>query len=106
MKFTLKLTLRVPRKYLLSTIIIKPIKAHRYVKSGVGAVLLVRNPYEAIMSEFNRKRGHGHTSHASVKAGFEIFPLSTCRGDYNSYRGGGVCKHTLAGVYIGVSISS
>jgi len=43
------------------------VKAHRYVKSGVGAILLIRNPYEAIMSEFNRKRGHGHTSHASVK---------------------------------------
>ena len=31
-----------------------------------GAIVLIRNPYEAILSEFNRRRGHGHTSHAKL----------------------------------------
>jgi hypothetical protein len=37
------------------------VKAHRFTKGAESAILLIRNPYEAILSELNRKRGHGHT---------------------------------------------
>jgi len=45
------------------------IKAHTYnsgPKDKEGAVLLIRNPFDAALAEFNRA-GHGHTGHASTK---------------------------------------
>ena len=46
------------------------IKAHTFnsgPKDKEGAVLLIRNPFDAALAEFNRA-GHGHTGHASTKA--------------------------------------
>ena len=40
------------------------VKAHRQIKKNDGAVLLIRNPYDAILAEFNRNHGGGHTGHA------------------------------------------
>ena len=45
------------------------IKAHTFnagPKDKEGAVLLIRNPFDAALAEFNRA-GHGHTGHASTK---------------------------------------
>lgn len=66
------------------------VKAHRYVKSGASAILLIRNPYEAIMSELNRRRGHGHTSHADSKEFYTQFWRDLVRQEsgrwFNLYR--------------------
>ena len=46
------------------------IKSHSFnsgPKDKEGAVLLIRNPFDAALAEFNRA-GHGHTGHASTKA--------------------------------------
>ena len=45
------------------------IKTHTFnsgPKDKEGAVLLIRNPFDAALAEFNRA-GHGHTGHASTK---------------------------------------
>ena len=43
------------------------VKAHRQIKKNDGAVLLIRNPFDAILAEFNRNHGGGHTGHAKRK---------------------------------------
>ena len=41
------------------------VKGHRPINRAEAAVLLIRNPYDAILAEFNRNHGGGHTGHAS-----------------------------------------
>jgi len=41
------------------------VKTHRPINRATAAVLLIRNPYNAILAEFNRNHGGGHTGHAS-----------------------------------------
>ena len=43
------------------------VKAHRPIDRADAAVLLIRNPFDAILAEFNRNHGGGHTGHASEK---------------------------------------
>ena len=40
------------------------VKIHRSEKNSDGHILLIRNPFDAIISEFNRKNSRGHTGHA------------------------------------------
>lgn len=41
------------------------------MKRADAAVLLVRNPFDAILAEFNRNHGGGHTGHASREDFFD-----------------------------------
>ncbi|CAG5096594.1 Oidioi.mRNA.OKI2018_I69.XSR.g14692.t1.cds [Oikopleura dioica] len=61
-----------------TTILVKG-RAHRNIKEQDGAVLLIRNPFDAILAEFNRNHGGGHTGHAAKEAFYakntkEIWP--------------------------------
>jgi len=40
------------------------VKIHRFEKNSDGHIILIRNPFDAIISEFNRKNSKGHTGHA------------------------------------------
>ena len=40
------------------------VKIHRFEKNCDGHIILIRNPFDAIISEFNRKNSKGHTGHA------------------------------------------
>ena len=41
------------------------------MKRADAAVLLIRNPFDAILAEFNRNHGGGHTGHASREDFFD-----------------------------------
>ncbi|CBY38547.1 unnamed protein product [Oikopleura dioica] len=63
------------------------VKAHRNIKEQDGAVLLIRNPYDAILAEFNRNHGGGHTGHAQKEAFYarntkELWPQKEKRSWY------------------------
>ena len=47
------------------------VKTHRQIKKCDGAILLVRNPYDAILAEFNRNHGGGHKGHAKKEDFFD-----------------------------------
>ena len=44
-------------------------KAHKHISNAEAGLLLIRNPYDAALAEFNRQ-GNGHTGHAT-KADFK-----------------------------------
>ena len=41
------------------------------MKRADAAVLLIRNPFDAILAEFSRNHGGGHTGHASREDFFD-----------------------------------
>ena len=45
------------------TIVVKN-HGHRYMEFAAGMVLVVRNPYDAIVADFNRQMSHKHTGSA------------------------------------------
>lgn len=47
------------------------VKTHRPINKADAAVLLIRNPFDAILAEFNRNHGGGHTGHASREDFFD-----------------------------------